>query len=134
MPPLLQAAAAAVPVSTVGRSPRRLLLHVCGCSCHAHAHDCRTVAPANSPSPATQPSLLFPTHPVPDGNCIVEVQISAHHTGTPFALPGLPEVAPSGRRVSMEPEFLRVRVEGEQIKEIVVRGEGVRLVLAGMAK
>jgi hypothetical protein len=55
-----------------------------------------------------------------DGYCIVEVQISAHHTGAPFALPGLPEVAPSGRRVAMEPEFLRLRVEGEQIKEIVV--------------
>ncbi|KAI7842190.1 hypothetical protein COHA_004103 [Chlorella ohadii] len=55
-----------------------------------------------------------------DGYCIVEVQISAHHTGAPFALPSLPEVAPSGRRVAMEPEFLRVRVEAEQVKEIVV--------------
>lgn len=48
------------------------------------------------------------------------MQISAHHTGAPFALPGLPVVPAGGQRVAMEPEFLRVRVEEEKIKEIVV--------------
>lgn len=67
----------------------------------------------------------FPDLPA-DGYCIVGVQISAHHTGAPFTLPGLPEVAPSGRRVAMEPEFLRVRVEAEQVKEIVVRGMAIK--------
>lgn len=52
------------------------------------------------------------------------LQVSGHHTGEPFELPGLPAVPPSGRRVSLETEFMRVKVASERIKEIVVRKAG----------
>lgn len=48
------------------------------------------------------------------------VQATGHHTGTHFELPGRPPVAPSGRRVRLQPELMKVRVEGGRIQEIVV--------------
>lgn len=48
------------------------------------------------------------------------VQATGHHTGTQFELPGRPPVAPSGRRVRLEPELMKVRVEGGRVHEIVV--------------
>lgn len=55
-----------------------------------------------------------------DGFAIVVVQASGHHTGAPFSLPGLPPVPPSGRRVVLGEEVMKVRVEGGRIREIQV--------------
>ena len=41
----------------------------------------------------------------------VEIQVTATHTGAPFAPLGLPPLAPSGRRVALPVEFLRLRFE-----------------------
>lgn len=92
----------------------------CRPALHSLQRSCLLPPIKQLPPSSPQPPPSLPT----DGYCIVEVQISAHHTGAPLALPGLPEVPPSGRRVALEPEFLRVRVEGERIREIVVRGRG----------
>jgi hypothetical protein len=50
----------------------------------------------------------------------VAVQVTGHHTGAPFALPGLSPVEPSGRRVALGMQLLRVRLEKGRIREIVV--------------
>jgi hypothetical protein len=55
-----------------------------------------------------------------DGYAIVSVKVSGHHTGAPFALPGLPPVPASGRRVTLEQQLMKVKVEGGRIREIVV--------------
>ena len=50
------------------------------------------------------------------------LQVTGHHTGAAFELPGLPPLPAAGRRVSLPPETMKVRVEGGRIKEIRVRG------------
>ncbi|KAL4437523.1 hypothetical protein ABPG77_003504 [Micractinium sp. CCAP 211/92] len=55
-----------------------------------------------------------------DGFAIVAVKVSGHHTGAPFAPPGLPPVPAEGRRVALEQQLMRVRVEGGRIREIEV--------------
>lgn len=55
-----------------------------------------------------------------DGFAIVAVKVSGHHTGAPFAPPGLPPVPADGRRAALEQELMRVRVEGGRIREIEV--------------
>ncbi|KAL4452060.1 hypothetical protein ABPG75_007722 [Micractinium tetrahymenae] len=55
-----------------------------------------------------------------DGFAIVAVKVSGHHTGAPFAPPGLPPVPAEGRRVALEQQLMRVLVEGGRIREIEV--------------
>lgn len=89
----------------------------------------------DTPTPlasAVQPACLPACPPVlaalyADGFAIVAVKVSGHHTGAPFAPPGLPPVPADGRRAALEQELMRVRVEGGRIREIEVRTGDVQL-------
>jgi hypothetical protein len=47
-----------------------------------------------------------------DGYAIVEVEPTGHHTGQPLALPGHPEIPPSGTRFHLPRALFKVKVEG----------------------
>lgn len=47
-----------------------------------------------------------------DDCCHVEVAVTGTHTGAPLALFGLPPLPPSGARVALPAEFLRIRLTG----------------------
>ena len=49
------------------------------------------------------------------------LDVSGHHTGAVFELPGLPPLPASGRRVSLT-ALTKVKVEDGRIREFVVSG------------
>lgn len=55
-----------------------------------------------------------------DGYCIVEVQATGHHTGTAFAVEGLPPVPATGKRFLLQEEVVKVKVERGQVTEVRV--------------
>ena len=74
---------------------------------------CRAGRPSPPPASAQQPALTTGAAcpaPLPpaDGFAVVEVKVSGHHTGAALALPGLPPLQPSGRRLALETEYLKV--------------------------
>ncbi len=46
------------------------------------------------------------------------MQVTATHTGAPFAPFGWPALPPSGKRVALPPQFLRLRLSDDQLTSI----------------
>jgi len=70
------------------------------------------------------------------GFMVATVTVSGHHTGEPFALPGMPPVPPSGRHFCLAEEVHMVRLEGGKVAEIKIlpsRGAGPRALYAALA-